>query len=230
LAILWQWPSSATYLESGLTSWATTFSNLATLRPSLFSLVESNYIRQDPPAPQSERKLTESAGERRKEGPRGPERGRERDWTQEIESNRERQRKRRGRARKRERERSEERVSVEKQSVARRREPSWRVAATNGLMNLMEAPRYRVAGEPRWRITEAKEEKRKRVSVEREKFRSPSPSSSSSSSSSSSTLLAFLILSGVGEHRNQRTVRFRRKNVEKNGGRKTAGREREGWG
>lgn len=50
---------------------------------------------------------------------------------------------------------------MEKQSVARRREPSWRVAATNGLMNLMEAPRYRVAGEPRWRITEAKEGKKK---------------------------------------------------------------------
>ncbi|KYN20642.1 hypothetical protein ALC57_06959 [Trachymyrmex cornetzi] len=64
--------------------------------------------------------------------------------------------------------RSKERVSVEKQSVARRRKPSWRVAATNGLMNLMEAPRYRVAGEPRWRITEAKEEKRKRLDVERE--------------------------------------------------------------
>lgn len=68
----------------------------------------------------------------------------------------------------RKRERSEERVSVEKQSVARRREPSWRVAATNGLMNLMEAPRYRVAGEPRWRITEAKEGKKKRLGVERE--------------------------------------------------------------
>lgn len=37
--------------------------------------------------------------------------------------------------------------SVEKRSVARRREPSWRVAATNGLMNLMEASRHRVAGE-----------------------------------------------------------------------------------
>lgn len=112
----------------------------------------------------------------------------------------------------RERERREERVSVEKQSVARRREPSWRVAATNGLMNLMEAPRYRVAGEPRWRITEAKEEKRKRLSLEREECKSPS-SSSSSSPSSSSTLLALLILSG--EHRNQRTVRFQRRNVEK---------------
>lgn len=65
----------------------------------------------------------------------------------------------------------EERVSVEKQSVARRREPSWRVAATNGLMNLMEAPRYRVAGEPRWRITEAKEGKKKRPGVERERER-----------------------------------------------------------
>jgi len=52
------------YLESELTFWATTFSNLAvTLRPSLFSLVESNYIRQDPPALQSERKFTENAGE-----------------------------------------------------------------------------------------------------------------------------------------------------------------------
>jgi len=60
-------------------------------------------------------------------------------------------------------------VSVEKQSVAKRREPSWRVAATNGLMNLMEAPRYRVAGESRWRITEVKEEKRKRL-VEREEL------------------------------------------------------------
>lgn len=46
--------------------------------PSLFSLVESNYIRQDPPALQSERKLTGSVEERWKEGPGGPKRARER--------------------------------------------------------------------------------------------------------------------------------------------------------
>lgn len=99
--------------------------------------------------------------------------------------------------REKEGERSEERVSVEKQSVARRREPSWRVAATNGLMNLMEAPRYRVAGEPRWRITEAKEGKKERPVVEREDCES--------TSSSTATFPAFLIRPGVGEHRKQRT-------------------------
>jgi len=92
----------------------------------------------------------------RTEGGREKEKEKERDRSQEIGRNGERER-----ARVRETERKEaERVNVEKQSVARRREPSWRVAATNGLMNLMEAPRYRVAGEPRWRITEAKEGKK----------------------------------------------------------------------
>jgi len=209
LAILWQWPSSATYLESRLTSWATTFSNLAaTLRPSLFSLVESNYIRQDPPAPQSERKLTGSAEERWKERPGGPKRGKER-LDPEIGSKRE---KAEG-DRERERE-GEERVSVEKQSVARRREPSWRVAATNGLMNLMEASRYsRVAGEPRWRITEAKEEKRKRTGYRKRRVQVAVVVVIVVTVVD--TLLALLILFDVGEHRNQRTVRFQRRNVEK---------------
>lgn len=48
---------------------------------------------------------------------------------------------------------------MEKQSVAKRREPSWRVAATNGLMNLMEASRHRVAGELRTEV----ENKRDRI-------------------------------------------------------------------
>jgi len=95
---------------------------------------------------------------------------------------------------------------MEKQSVARRREPSWRVAATNGLMNLMEAPRYRVAGEPRWRITEVKERKRKMPDVERERCKSTSPSS---------TYSALLILSSVGERRKQRTVRRRNKEAKR---------------
>lgn len=88
---------------------------------------------------------------------------------------------------------------MEKQSVARRREPSWRVAATNGLMNLMEAPRYRVAGEPRWRITEAKEGKKERTGVERERR------CESTTSSSTTTFSTLLILPGAGEHQKQRT-------------------------
>lgn len=57
--------------------------------------------------------------------------------------------------------------SVEKQSVAKRREPSWRVAATNGLMNLMEASRHRVAGELRTEV----ENKRDRVRRDGEEAR-----------------------------------------------------------
>lgn len=111
-------------------------------------------------------------------------------------------------------------MNVEKQSVARRREPSWRVAATNGLMNLMEAPRYRVAREARWRITEAKEGKRKRLDVERE--------GSKSSSHTATTFSALLILFDVGEHQKQRTVRFRRRNEEeRRGSGKIADRKKE---
>lgn len=57
--------------------------------------------------------------------------------------------------------------SVEERSVARRREPSWRVAATNGLMNLMEASRHRVAGELRTEV----ENNRDRAKEERRKWR-----------------------------------------------------------
>lgn len=99
---------------------------------------------------------------------------------------------------------------MEKQSVARRREPSWRVAATNGLMNLMEAPRYRVAGEPRWRITEAKEGKKKRPSVEREGCKS------TASSLSSTTVDDILYASNsLGEHRKQRTEKQEGSTTEK---------------
>lgn len=56
---------------------------------------------------------------------------------------------------------------MEKQSVAKRREPSWRVAATNGLMNLMEASRHRVAGELRTEV----ENKRDRVRRDGEEAR-----------------------------------------------------------
>ena len=57
---------------------------------------------------------------------------------------------------------------MEKQSVAKRREPSWRVAATNGLMNLMEASRHRVAGELR---TENKRDRARRKRVPSETVR-----------------------------------------------------------
>lgn len=63
---------------------------------------------------------------------------------------------------------TEREESVEKQSVAKRREPSWRVAATNGLMNLMEASRHRVAGELR---TENKRDRARRKRVPSETVR-----------------------------------------------------------
>lgn len=53
---------------------------------------------------------------------------------------------------------------MEKQSVAKRREPSWRVAATNGLMNLMEASRHRVAGELRTEVENKRDRIRRRGS------------------------------------------------------------------
>lgn len=89
LAILWQWPSSATYLESRLTSWATTFSNLPSHPPSYpsRSLNLITPAKTHPPQRASGR-LARSA----RETAAGTKRTRtkERDASQEIGSNGER--------------------------------------------------------------------------------------------------------------------------------------------
>lgn len=60
-----QWPSSASQLESSLPSWATAAFAAAYPPTNLpFSLVESNYTRQDPPAREGETPGNRDGGKR----------------------------------------------------------------------------------------------------------------------------------------------------------------------